>query len=224
MVNIFFSLHSFKNYKMKIQMPSVELKYSSSSLGSKMFSTSLHNISRFKRNDSTVRMGHKERMDTIDIGEGSVGQDLGISLSFSLSIEVPISIVSPGGKVVGSSHSVSMVVRSHCAVNMVNKLSLGVSLAIKMSVSLASQVLDCGIVVGSVERSHRPVEMVDQLRVSLGISLTVMSKPESQVVVSGSQGGVVYRGHSSSKVTNKLTIRGGGKAAQDQKFHGDFWS
>merc|ERR1719209_2281224 len=180
MVNIFFSLHSFKNYKMKIQMPSVELKYSSSSLGSKMFSTSLHNISRFKRNDSTVRMGHKERMDTIHIGDGSVGQDLRISLSFSLSIEMPV--------------------------------------------SLASQVLDCGVVVGSVERSHRPVEMVDQLGVSLGISLTVISKPESQVVVSGSKVGVVYRGHCSAKVTNKLTIRGGGKAAQDQKFHGDFWS
>merc|ERR1719233_1903377 len=122
-------------------------------------------------------MGHKERVDTIDIGEGSVGQDLGISLSFSLSIEVPISIVSPGGQVVGSGHSVSMVERSHC-----------------------------------------PIEMVDQLWVSLSISLTVMSKPESQVVVSGSKVGVVYRGHCSAKVTNKLTIRGGGKAAQDQKF------
>merc|ERR1719233_1287542 len=163
-------------------------------------------------------------VSTIHIGDGSVSQDLGISLSFSLAIEVPTSIVSPGGKVVGSGHSVSVVVRSHCAVNMVNKLSLGVSLAIEVSISLASQVLDCGVVVGSMERSHRPVEMVDQLRVSLGISLTVMSKPESQVVVSCSKVGVVYRGHCSAKVTNKLTIRGGGKAAQDQKFHGTFWS
>merc|ERR1719435_818703 len=125
-------------------------------------------------------MGHKERVDTIHIGDGSVGQDLGISLGFSLSIEV--------------------------------------------SVSLAGQVLYCGVVVGSVERSYCSVEMVDQLWVSLSFSLTVMSKPESQVVVSSSKVGVVYRGDCSTKVTNKLTVRGGGKAAQDQKFHGDFWS
>merc|ERR1711970_810309 len=133
-----------------------------------MFSTRLHNISRLKRDDSSVRMGHKERVNTIHIGDGSVGQDLGISLGLSLSIEVPVSIVSPGGKVVGSSHSVSMVVRSHGAVNMVNKLSLSVSLAIEVTVSLAGQVLYCGVVVGSVEWSHSSVEMMDQLWVSLG--------------------------------------------------------
>merc|ERR1711974_553868 len=158
-------------------MPSFELEYLGSSLGSKMFSTSLHNISRFNRNDSTVRMSHKERVNTIHIGDGSVGQDLRISLGFSLTIKVPISIVSPGSKVVGSSHSVGMVVRSHCSVDMVDKLSLSVSLAIEVAVSLASQVLNCGVVVGSVEWSHSSVEMMDQLGVSLGFSLTVMSKP-----------------------------------------------
>merc|ERR1719474_1506740 len=108
-------------------MPNFELEYLGSSLGSKMFSTSLHDISRFNRNDSTVRMSHKEGVDTIHIGDGSVGQDLRISLGLPLTIEVPISIVSPGSKVVGGSHSVGMVVRSHCAVEMMDQLwvSLG---------------------------------------------------------------------------------------------------
>merc|ERR1711962_1789680 len=97
-----------------------------------MFSTSLHDISRFNRNNSTVRMSHKEWVDTIHIGYGSVGQDLGISLGLPLSIEVPISIVSPGGKVVFSSHSVGMVERSHSSVEMMDQLwvSLGFPLTV----------------------------------------------------------------------------------------------
>merc|ERR1711955_154949 len=143
-------------------------------------------------------MSHKVGVNTIHIRDGSIRQDLGISFSLSLTIKVTVSIVSPGSKVVGSSHSISMVVGSHRTVDMVNKLSL--------SVSLASQVLDCGVVVGSVERSHSSVEMVNQLWVSISLSLTVMPKPDSQVVVGGCKVGIVHRGDCSTKVANKLPM------------------
>merc|ERR1712013_768185 len=45
-----------------------------------------------------------------------------LSFSLSLTIEVTISIVSPGSKVVSSSHSISMVVGSHSTVDMVKLL------------------------------------------------------------------------------------------------------
>merc|ERR1719317_495093 len=150
-----------------------------------------------------------------------------LSFSLSLTIEVPVSIISPGSKVVSSSHSISMVVRSHRTVDMVNKLSFSLSLTIEVPVSivsLASKVLDCGVVVSSMERSHSSVKMVNQLWVSISLSLTVMPKPDSQVVVGGCKVGIVHRGDCSTKVTNKLAVRGGSKAAQDQKLHGDFWS
>merc|ERR1711942_123674 len=103
---------------------------------------------------------------------------------------------------VGSSHSVSVVVGSHGTIDMMNKLGVSISLAIKeVSITLSSKVLHGGMVVSSVERSHGPVEMVDQLRVSLGLPLSIeVSKPGCQV------------------------IGGGSKAAEDQKLHGDFWS
>merc|ERR1712121_320279 len=126
-------------------------------------------------------MSHKVGVNTIHIRDGSIGQDLGISFSLSLTIKVTVSIVSPGSKVVGSSHSISMVVGSNRTVDMVNKLSLS-------------------------------------------LSLTIETKPESQVVVGGCKVGIVHMGDCSTKVANKLAVRGGSKAAQDQKFHGDFWS
>merc|ERR1719477_549135 len=103
-----------------------------------MLRTGLHNISRFYRDNSTVRMSHKVRVDTIHIRDSSIGQDLGISFSLSLTIKVTISVVSPGSKVVSSSNSISMVVRSHSSVDMVNKLSFSLSLTIKVTVSNTS--------------------------------------------------------------------------------------
>ena len=162
-------------------------------------------------------MSHNVGVDTIHIRDGSIGQDLGISFSLSLTIKAPVSIVSPGSKVVSSSHSISMVVGSDSTVDMVNKLSLSLSLTIEVSVSLASQMLDCGVVVSSVERSHSSVKMVNQLWVSISLSLTVMPKPDCQVVVGGCKVGIVHRGDCSTKVANKLAVRGGSKAAQDLK-------
>merc|ERR1719477_145841 len=103
-----------------------------------MLRTGLHNISRFYRVNSTVRMSHKVGVYTIHIRDSSIGQDLGISFSLSLTIKVTVSIVSPGSKVVSSSHSISMVVGSDSTVDMVNKLRLSLSLTIEVPVSIVS--------------------------------------------------------------------------------------
>merc|ERR1712243_185995 len=145
-----------------------------------------HNISRFNRDNSTVRVGYQGGVDTINKGESSsVGQNLRISLSFPLSVKLTETIMSDSGKMVGCSHSVSGVVGSHSTIDMVNKLGISISLTIvQVSITLSSKVLHSGVVVSSVERSHRPIEMVDQLRVSLGLPLSIkVSKSGSQVMV-----------------------------------------
>ena len=69
-------------------------------------------------------MSHNVGVDTIHIRDGSIGQDLGISFSLSLTIKAPVSIVSPGSKVVSSSHNISMVVGIHGTVRKVKKLGV----------------------------------------------------------------------------------------------------
>merc|ERR1719233_2202521 len=113
-------------------------------------------------------MGHKERVDTIHIGDGSVGQDLGISLSFSLPIEVPISIVSPGGKVVGGSHSVSVVVRSHCPVEMVDQLGVSLGISLTVMTKPESQVVVSCSKVGVVYRGHCSAKVTNKLTIRGG--------------------------------------------------------
>merc|ERR1711872_591167 len=118
------------------------MKYLGSSVSSKMVSTGLHNISRFNRDNSTVRVGYQGWVDTINKGvSSSIGQNLRISLSFPLSVKLTKTIMSHSGKMVGCSHSVSGVVGSHSTVDMMNKLSVSISLAIKVTVSIVTKMV-----------------------------------------------------------------------------------
>merc|ERR1739838_189963 len=94
-----------------------------------MVSTGLDNISRFQGDNSTVGVSYQVRV--IAIGIGSVGQVLGISVSFPLAIAIYSMAIPLGSKVLDGSVVVGSVEWSHSTVEVVDQLrvSLGLSLA-----------------------------------------------------------------------------------------------
>merc|ERR1711931_250093 len=133
-------------------------------------------ISRFNRDNSTVRVGYQGGVDTINKGEGSsIGQNLRISLSFPLSVKLTETIMSHSGKMVGCSHSVSGVVGSHSTVDMMNKLSVSISLAIKVTVSIETKVVSSSNSVSMVVGSHSTIDMVNKLGISISLTIVQVS-------------------------------------------------
>jgi len=92
--------------------PSTGAESLSSSFGSQVLSSGFLDISRLKRNKSTVRMSYKWMKISI---RKSMNKKLGISLSFSLSIDETL-----GGKVSSSGMEVGSVERGNSSVPMLN--------------------------------------------------------------------------------------------------------
>merc|ERR1712025_429593 len=130
----------------------------SRSFGSKMFSSSFHNLMRFYRYNGTIWVSYKSRYYNSSIGEvvnswnivvnsrNAIGQNLGISLSISLSIvgvrissisSIPkgaISKMMSIGQILGVSLSISLSIVGGVRISSISSISK-VAISKMMSIS-----------------------------------------------------------------------------------------